>query len=162
MKDHDEKRPEHYLQLAVAEARKGMSEKEGGPFGAVIVQNGRVIARGHNRVLATNDPTAHSEIVAIREATRSLGTYDLSGCVMYSSCEPCPMCFSAIHWARIDRVYYGAGRDDAARIGFDDKLLYDMLSGRAEKSIPEMVYTPDKGCVDIIDDYVTAEDGVIY
>ena len=99
----------------------------GGPFGAVIVRNGEIIARGENRVTVCNDPTAHAEVSAIREAAARLGTYDLSGCEIYSSCEPCPMCLGAIYWARLDRLYYAGTRADAANVGFDDAHIYEEL-----------------------------------
>lgn len=101
--------------------------KGGGPFAAVIVKEGRVIATGVNCVTTTNDPTAHAEIVAIRKAARKLKTFDLSGCVIYTSCEPCPMCMAAVYWARMDHVFYGNTRSDACEIGFDDSHIYDEL-----------------------------------
>lgn len=115
---------EEAIRLAVRNARRG----EGGPFGAVVVKNGRVIARGANRVAATNDPTAHAEVVAIRAACRRLGTFELPGCEIYSSCEPCPMCLGAIYWARPGAVYYAATRRDAAAFGFDDLYIYKQVA----------------------------------
>ena len=100
----------------------------GGPFGAVIARDGEVVATGVNRVTANHDPTAHAEVSAIRDACRKLGTYDLSGCEIYTSCEPCPMCLGAIYWAHIDRIYYGNDKDDAREIGFDDSFIYDELA----------------------------------
>ncbi|MDD3893256.1 MAG: nucleoside deaminase [Bacteroidales bacterium] len=105
----------------------------GGPFGAVIVKDNTIIARGTNRVTSSIDPTAHAEIVAIREAATKLNNFDLSGCTIYTSCEPCPMCLSAIYWARIDRVFYGNTKDDAKRIGFDDSFIYDEIKLPIEK-----------------------------
>jgi len=99
----------------------------GGPFGAVIVKNGEIIARGVNRVTSTTDPTAHAEVVAIREAAKKLNNFNLSGCTIYTSCEPCPMCLSAIYWAHIDRIYYGNTKTDAKNIGFDDSFIYDEI-----------------------------------
>jgi tRNA(Arg) A34 adenosine deaminase TadA len=99
----------------------------GGPFGAVIVRDGEVIATGANRVVPNSDPTAHAEVSAIRRATKKMGTYDLQGCEIYSSCEPCPMCLGAIYWAHIDKIYYANDRKDAARIGFDDDFIYQEL-----------------------------------
>lgn len=116
-----------WMALAYDEAVEGMENNDGGPFGAVIVQDGEVIARAHNEVLRTNDPTAHAEILAIREASGKLGTFDLSGCVLYATCYPCPMCMGAILWARIPTVYYGATMEDAARGGFDDARFYAMI-----------------------------------
>ena len=115
---------EEHMRRAIALSREKMREDEGGPFGAVIARDGTVIAEGWNQVTGHNDPTAHAEVVAIREACRALGTYTLEGCVIYTSCEPCPMCLAAIWWARIDRVYYANTADDAGAIGFDDALLY--------------------------------------
>ncbi len=115
---------EVFMRLAIEQARRGMSNNEGGPFGAVVVKEGRVIAAGHNRVTSTNDPTAHAEIVAIREACRRLGSFQLDGCVLYTSCEPCPMCLGAIYWARPSQVFFGCTRRDAAAIDFDDDFIY--------------------------------------
>ncbi|MBE9467381.1 MAG: nucleoside deaminase [Bacteroidetes bacterium] len=99
----------------------------GGPFGAVIVKDGEIIARGVNNVTKDNDPTAHAEVVAIREASKKLGTFDLSGCVIYASCEPCPMCLGAIYWAHLDKIFYGNTKHDAKDIGFDDSFIYDEI-----------------------------------
>ncbi|MFZ5375814.1 MAG: nucleoside deaminase [Campylobacterota bacterium] len=119
------------MRLAVEEAARGMEQGEGGPFGALIVKDGIPIASAHNEVLAANDPTAHAEMLAIRRASQALGTFDLSGCVLYTSCYPCPMCLGAILWARIRTVYYGASTEDAARAGFDDARFYDALANPA-------------------------------
>lgn len=120
-----------FMQAAIEEAEKSVDRREGGPFGAVIVKDGIILSRGHNQVVGHNDPTAHAEIQAIRLAAETLGTFDLSGCSIYTTSEPCPMCYSAIHWARIGKIYYGCTRQDAAEIGFDDELIYDVLSGKA-------------------------------
>jgi tRNA(Arg) A34 adenosine deaminase TadA len=108
------------IRLSLDTMRQGL----GGPFGAVVVKGGRIIGSGGNRVTSANDPTAHAEIVALREACRSLGTFRLEGCELYASCEPCPMCLSAIYWARLDRVFYANTRADAAAAAFDDEFLY--------------------------------------
>lgn len=108
-------------------------DHDGGPFGAVIVKDGKIIARGANRVTASVDPTAHAEVNAIREAARVLGAFDLSGCEIYTSCEPCPMCLGAIYWAHLDKVYYGNTKADAKEIGFDDSFIYDELALPLEK-----------------------------
>lgn len=118
------------MQAALDEARAGLAAGDGGPFGAVVVRDGVVVARGHNQVVGQGDPSAHAEVQAIRAACRELGTFDLSGCEIYATCEPCPMCFAAIHWARLDRVVFGAARADAAAIGFDDAAIYEVLAGR--------------------------------
>ncbi len=115
------------ISLAVENARIG-----GGPFGAVIVKDGRVIARGVNKVTILNDPTAHAEVMAIRKASEVLGDFNLAGCELYSSCEPCPMCLGAIYWARLDKVYFGAGKDDAAKYGFDDRAIEIQLKSNLE------------------------------
>lgn len=103
-------------------------ENGGGPFGAVIARNGKIIATGVNRVTAEHDPTSHAEVNAIRSACRTLGTFDLSGCEIYTSCEPCPMCLGAIYWAHLDKIYYGNNRTDAGNIGFDDSFIYDEIA----------------------------------
>ena len=115
------------MSVAVSLGRDGMREKAGGPFGAVIVRNGAIVGRGWNQVTRNLDPTAHAEVVAIRDACQFVERFDLRGCEIYTSCEPCPMCLAAIYWARMDRVYYASSREDAARAGFDDQFLYDEL-----------------------------------
>lgn len=96
----------------------------GGPFGAVITKNGKIVAKGANKVTINNDPTAHAEVTTIRKACQNLGSFDLTGCVLYTSCEPCPMCLSAVYWANMKMIYYGANQDDAANFNFDDRFLY--------------------------------------
>ncbi len=136
------------MALAVEEAKNGVEAGHGGPFGAVIVRHGEVIAAAHNLVLATNDPTAHAEVTAIREASNFLGRFDLSDCEIYTTCEPCPMCLSAIHWARIPKIYQGATRLDAAEAGFDDSYLYDMLKGRDVEERVEVVNLERRACLE--------------
>jgi len=114
---------ENYINQAISEAILNI-DNGGGPFGAIIVYNGEIISKGVNTVTIDNDPTAHAEINAIRNASKLLGKFDLSGCSLYSSCEPCPMCLSAIYWARIDKVYYASTREDAHNAGFDDQFIY--------------------------------------
>jgi guanine deaminase len=116
------------MREAIALSRANIREGKGGPFAAIIVKEGIVLARGTNLVTSTNDPTAHAEIVAIREACRALGSFQLEGCDIYTSCEPCPMCLGAIYWARPRSVYFANTRDDAAGIGFDDRFIYDEFS----------------------------------
>ncbi|MDT0641277.1 nucleoside deaminase [Zunongwangia sp. F363] len=118
---------EHYLKHAIALAEKGMDEGAGGPFGAVIVKDDEIIAEAYNKVTSTNDPTAHAEVVAIRKACEKLQDFQLDDCILYTSCEPCPMCLGAIYWARPKEVYYALDRDDAAEIGFDDQFIYDEI-----------------------------------
>jgi tRNA(Arg) A34 adenosine deaminase TadA len=118
---------ESFLQRAIALAIENVNSGQGGPFAALIVKDGKIIAEGVNRVTSGNDPTAHAEIEAIREACRVIGNFQLSGCDLYASCEPCPMCFGAIYWARPDRVFYAATAADAAAAGFDDAFIYQEL-----------------------------------
>ena len=116
-----------FMAEAISLAGKNVAAGNGGPFGAVVVRDGQIVATGYNRVTEINDPTAHADVVAIRNAGNALGTFDLSGCEIYSSCEPCPMCLSAIYWARIPIVYYGCTKEDAAAIGFDDNAIYEYI-----------------------------------
>ena len=118
---------EEFLRRAIALAAGNASGGLGGPFGAVIVRDGAVVAEGANHVTTWHDPTAHAEVVAIREACRLAGSHELRGCVIYASCEPCPMCLAAIYWARLDALYYAASRQDAADAGFDDSFLYEQI-----------------------------------
>ena len=117
-----------FISMANEEALSGALANDGGPFGAVITKDGKVLSRGHNEVLKTNDPTAHAEMVAIRRAVQALGSYDLSGCEIHSSCEPCPMCLAAAYWARISRIVFANSRAEAAAIGFCDDDLYCELA----------------------------------
>lgn len=120
------------IKLAETSVAKG-----GGPFGAVIVKDGIIIAQGYNCVTLNNDPTAHAEVTVIRKACKKQGAFDLSGCEIFTSCEPCPMCLAAIYWARIDKIYYGCTKEDAKHIGFDDSFIYDQIDLKPEKrSIP--------------------------
>ena len=125
-----------WMREAIALSSRNV-DNGGGPFGAVIVKDGKIVARGANRVTADNDPTAHAEVNAIRKAAAELGTFDLSGCEIYTSCEPCPMCLSAIYWARIDRIYYGNTQYDAKAINFDDSFIYDEIAKpHSQRTIP--------------------------
>lgn len=116
-----------FMRRAIELSSMNLHTGDGGPFGAVIVREGEIIAEGRNMVIVTGDPTAHAEIVAIREACRRLGRFHLTGCTIYASCEPCPMCLGAIHWARLDSIHYSCSRDDAAAIGFDDSFIYRQI-----------------------------------
>jgi guanine deaminase len=128
-----------FLRRAIALATENVLSGAGGPFGAVIVRDGRIVGEGVNTVTAAHDPTAHGEVNAIRAACKALGTFSLAGCQLYTSCEPCPMCLAAAYWARIDAIYYGASAADAARAGFDDAFLYDEL--RKEQSARKLPAT---------------------
>ena len=117
-----------FMKRAIELARAGMDNNDGGPFGCVVVKDGKVVGEGNNRVTSTNDPTAHAEVVAIREACKTLNAFQLDGCSIYTSCEPCPMCLGAIYWARPAQVFYACTREDAAAVGFDDDFIYDEIS----------------------------------
>lgn len=119
---------EQFMQEAINLARENVRSGSGGPFGATVVRGGEIVGRGMNRVTANNDPTAHAEMLAIREACKALGRFGLEDCAIYCSCEPCPMCLAAIYWARIDKVYFAAQREDAARVGFSDEFIYSELN----------------------------------
>lgn len=115
----------HFISVCIDSALHGVENGDGGPFGAIVVKDGKIIAKAHNEVLKTKDPTMHAEVNAIRKASKKLGTYDLSGCELYTTCMPCPMCLGAIMWSNIEKVYYGATSSDAENIGFRDKQFYD-------------------------------------
>lgn len=126
-----------HMKQAMASALKGMRQKGGGPFGAVVVKDDQIIGSGYNSVTANNDPTAHAEIVAIREACQVLEGFQLTGCEIYTTCEPCPMCLGAIYWARLDRLFYACSRQDAAEAGFDDAFIYEEIKlDPSERRIP--------------------------
>lgn len=150
-----------YMKKAKENARKGMENQEGGPFGAVIVdEKGNVIANGNNRVFKEKDPTQHAEVVAIKEACKKLDTYDLGNCTLYTSCEPCPMCLSAIIWANIKNVYYGCTKKDAREIGFRDDIIYDYIKGENTELI-NLKQMDREECMKEMEDY-RKDGGVIY
>ena len=150
-----------FMKLAKENAEKGIEKGEGGPFGAVIVDKfGNIIANGNNKVLKEKDPTAHAEIVAIREATIKLNTYDLSEYILYTSAEPCPMCLSAIIWANIKTVYYGCNKKDTEKIGFRDDMIYEYLKGN-KKGVLELKEIDRKECLETFNKY-TEKNGIIY
>lgn len=129
--------PTTFMRRAIELSRLHMEAGEGGPFGAVVVKDGRILAEGWNRVTSGHDPTAHAEVVAIREACARLGTFELKGCEIFTSCEPCPMCLAAIYWARLERIWYANGQADAAAIQFDDAWLYrEVALPLANRSLP--------------------------
>lgn len=130
-------REEKFMMEAIALSKSGSQNGEGGPFGCVIVKDDKIVGRGNNKVTSTNDPTAHAEVIAIRDACKNLSTYQLDGCEIYTSCEPCPMCLGAIYWARPKVIYYANNREDAAAIGFDDSMIYQECSKSVnERKIP--------------------------
>ncbi len=131
------KKHQEYIEEAIGMAAKNAEKLSGGPFGAIIVKDGKVIGKGANQVTTNNDPTAHAEVVAIRDACKNTNNFKLEGAVIYASCEPCPMCLSAIYWARIAKVYYAANSSDAAEAGFDDSFIYKEINlPREKRSIP--------------------------
>lgn len=144
-----------FMQEAVKEAEKGVVQNHGGPFGAVVVKDGSVIAKAHNRVVKDNDPTAHAEINAIKKASKKLGTFDLGGCEIYTTCMPCPMCLGAIRWANISKIYYGATSKDAENIGFRDKEFYEAES-------KEMTGIDRKECLEVFGLWEAKEDKILY
>jgi guanine deaminase len=134
-----------FMEKAIALATENVTSGRGGPFGAVIVRDGEIVASGVNMVTATNDPTAHGEVVAIRNACKALGSFQLTGCQIYTSCEPCPMCLAAIYWARCDAIFYGARAGDAAAVGFDDAFLYDEIrQDVGDRKIPTVNLLPER------------------
>lgn len=150
------------MERAVELSRKGMMKDDGGPFGAVIVKDGKIIAEGNNKVTSTNDPTAHAEMVAIRNACKKLDTFDLSGCELYTSCEPCPMCLSAIYWARLDKIFYANTRKDAAEIDFDDDFIYNEIPLSIEKRSIPMIKVDSEDALKVFKDWKEKEDRVEY
>ncbi len=138
--------PEAAMREALALAARNVDKGDGGPFGAVIVRDGKVVARGWNQVTSTNDPTAHAEVVAIRRACAALGTFSLAGCELYASCEPCPMCLAASYWARVDRIYFSGTRQQAAHAGFSDEDIYlEIPRALEERTLPTRVLLPEAG-----------------
>jgi guanine deaminase len=151
-----------FMEAALTEAAKGMNNNEGGPFGAVIVKENRIIAKSHNKVVKTKDPTAHAEILAIRQASKKLGSFDLSDCEIYSTCEPCPMCLGAIHWAGIRNVHYGCTKEDAANIGFADQAIdASIKSGRTGRKVT-MIPMERKACLRLFALWKGKPDKVLY
>ena len=132
-------REERFMKEAIELSNLGVLNNEGGPFGCIVVKDDVIVGRGNNKVISTNDPTAHAEVVAIRDACKNLKTFQLDGCEVYTSCEPCPMCLGAIYWARPSIIYYANTREDAAEIGFDDSMIYDEINaGLHNRKIPIM------------------------
>jgi len=151
-----------FMRQAIQLSRESLRTNAGGPFGAVIVKNGDVVAHGFNCVTSTNDPTAHAEIIAIRAACQALGTFHLQGCAIYASCEPCPMCLAAIYWARIEKIYYANTRRDASHIGFDDGVFYEELTKpRSQRTLPMEQVLRDEA-LSVFQEWQNKEDRVPY
>ena len=151
-----------HLRRAVALSRRHMEQGEGGPFGAVIVRHGTVVAEGWNQVTSANDPTAHAEVVAIRRACTALDTFALEGCVLYASCEPCPMCLAAAYWARVSRIVYANTRADAAAIGFDDAFIYDEIPKAPDARVIPMRHSPSEEARAVFSDWLKKTDRIAY
>lgn len=153
-----------YMQIAKDLADENLKTNTGGPFGACIVKDGKIIGKGSNNVLKNNDPTAHAEIMAIREACKNINSYDLTGCILYTSCYPCPMCLSAIMWSNIDKVYYGNTKEDAENIGFRDKFIYDIISkaNNNEDTNLELNCINREETIKTFNEYMSKEDKIIY
>jgi len=151
-----------FLARAVALSREHMENGRGGPFGAVVVRDGRVLSEGWNEVTSTNDPTAHAEVVAIRRACREIGDFSLAGATLYTSCEPCPMCLASAYWARISRIVYANTRHEAAAIGFDDSYIYDEIPlDPAARSVPA-IHTPTPDARAVFEAWLNKPDKIRY
>ncbi|MCQ2743155.1 MAG: nucleoside deaminase [Bacilli bacterium] len=144
-----------FMKEAIAEASFGIHNGHGGPFGCVIVKNDQIVGRGHNSVLLNNDPTCHGEIMAIHEACKKLKTFDLRGCELYTTGEPCPMCLGAILWANIDKIYYGCNIVDTEKVGFRDQAFYDFLGKKANGECDIMEEMDREECLKLYDDYAS-------
>ena len=153
-----------YMKIAKELADENLETNAGGPFGACVVKDGKIIGRGSNHVLANNDPTAHAEVMAIRDACKNINSYDLSGCELYTSCYPCPMCISAIIWSNITKIYYGNTKEDAENIGFRDKFIYETIDkiDRGKKSILDLECIDRDETIKSFNEYISKQDKTIY
>ena len=151
-----------YFEIACAEAERGILAGDGGPFGAVVVKDGQVIGKGHNCVLTLHDSTAHAEIIAIRQAEQAEKTHDLTGCEIYTTCYPCPMCLGAIIWARISKVYYGCTMEEAASIGFDDKVFHKAFSSQDLNGLINMEHCDNPRCRSLFQKWLESDNRVLY
>jgi len=153
---------EKFMQEAIQLARNGVKQNQGGPFGAIIIKDNQIIGRGNNRVLTNLDPTSHAEVVAIREACQTIGNFHLQGCIIYTNCEPCPMCLGAIYWARIEKIIYAANRDDAKNIGFDDEFFYQELNKPlAQRLIPAQEFMREQALA-VFNEWQNKSDKTMY
>jgi len=151
-----------FMQTALEEAIQGVKQNHGGPFGAVVVRDGEIVSRAHNRVIETADPTAHAEMIAIREASKILGRFDLSDCTLYTTCEPCPMCLGAVLWARIGKVIFGCSRADAAAVGFADADFYSALEGDSAAAPVELQQMDRAACLGVFREWAEKKDKISY
>lgn len=154
---------QEFMLKATSEANNNLQTNEGGPFGAVVVKDDKIVGKGHNRVLINHDPTCHAEIEAIRDACKNLNTHDLTGCTLYTSCYPCPMCLSAIIWANIKKVYYGNTAKDAADIGFRDDFIYKFIEGKcSDASVLDLVPQDHDMTIKTFEAFAQKQDKTIY
>ena len=155
-------REEKFMSHAIALSQNGVRKNEGGPFGCIVVKGETIVGRGNNKVTSSNDPTAHAEIVAIRDACKNLNTFQLDGCEIYTSCEPCPMCLGAIYWARPKMVYFANSRQDAANIGFDDSMIYEELGIDLDKRKIPIINLCREDALKIFVEWQNKEDKIKY
>ncbi len=155
--DHTE-----FIKAAIQLSREGSQSNKGGPFGCIVVKDGKIVGKGSNQVTSSNDPTAHAEVVAIRDACKNLSSFQLDGCEIYTSCEPCPMCLGAIYWARPSKVYYANTRNQAADAGFDDAFIYNEINVEPASRKIEMIHTPDDEALQIFKDWIAKTDKIDY
>jgi len=155
-------KPTEFIKLAIQLSKKGAESNKGGPFGCIVVKDGKIIGTGSNEVTSSNDPTAHAEVVAIRDACRNINSFQLDGCEIYTSCEPCPMCLGAIYWARPSRVYYANTRDQAAAAGFDDAFIYEEINVHPSSRKIQMIHLPDEEALQIFKDWIVKPDKIDY
>ena len=151
-----------FMRRAIELAQKGVDSNDGGPFGSVVVKDGQIIGEGWNQVTSANDPTAHAEIVAIRDACRNLGSFQLDGCIVYTSCEPCPMCLGAIYWARPAGIFYAGTREDAAAVGFDDGMIYEEIEKPPEERRLKMVSLMRDEALEVFESWAEKPDKTEY
>lgn len=150
------------MREAIALSNEGVQNNEGGPFGCVIVKEDKIVGRGNNKVTSSNDPTAHAEIVAIRDACKNLGTFQLEGCEVYTSCEPCPMCLGAIYWSRPSVIYYANTREDAANIGFDDSMIYEEMKAHINHRKIPIINLGREDALKIFAEWIHKDDKTLY
>ena len=155
-------REEKFMREAILLSEEGVQNNEGGPFGCVVVKDDKIIGRGNNKVTSTNDPTAHAEVIAIREACKTLGTFQLDDCEIYTSCEPCPMCLGAIYWSRAGIIYYANTREDAAEIGFDDSMIYDEINADMKKRKIQVINIGRKDARKVFKEWAEKKDKTKY
>ena len=155
-------REENFMQEAIALSLKGVKQNDGGPFGCVIVKGNKIVGRGNNKVTSSNDPTAHAEIVAIRDACKNLHTFQLEDCEIYTSCEPCPMCLGAIYWARPKVIYFANTREDAAHIGFDDSMIYEEMNTEIENRKIPIIKLGRENAFKVFEEWANKSDKINY